>query len=229
MKGLESGLATSKPIAEKEKSISKDSQVSLDGEHYIDVPPRLGKLISIGLKLQKRIDKHIEEVNLDFDSTVDIVNGMNCHKTVLFARGEISYDELRNSGIEAMHNGHPEILSLANDNPENLLLFSEDIEAYVNEHPTGFPYSVHAIRKEGRNWIPAHSVLLLGRDETGELVCFHKAGPYLDMPFELASLKSVIKPYDNEATVFLMLPLPPEEMPKESEKNSSIANLEQPV
>ncbi|MDR3548482.1 MAG: hypothetical protein P4M11_09505 [Candidatus Pacebacteria bacterium] len=127
----------------------------------------MGKLINIALRLQKRIDKHIDEVNLDFDSTVDIVRGMNCHKTVLFARGDISFDELKNSEIEAEHNGHPEVLSLANENPENILISSEDVEDFVKEHPNGFPFSIHIIRREGRQWIPAHSLLLLGIDEIG--------------------------------------------------------------
>lgn len=208
MKGFE--FQKSIPANKSVEQEAPASTVSLDGEHSISVPPRIGRLIGIALKLQKRIDTHLQEVNLDFDSTVDIVKGMNCHKTVLFARGDISFEELKSPEIEAEHNGHPEVLSLANENPENLLITSEDIEDYAREHADEFPFSVHVLTQSGRKWIPAHSVLLLGVDETGEMVCFHKAGPYMDMPFELTTLKKAIQPYDNEASLFLMLPVPEE-------------------
>ena len=222
MKNPEAQRAQSSTAYEKKpEQINKESQISLDGKHYITIPKRLNKLISVALRLQKRIDSHLRDVNLDFDSTVDVVKGMNCHKTVLFARGEISFDELKMAEVEAEHNGHPEILSLANENPENLLITSEDIDDFVTEHPYDFPFSIHVLRQEGKHWIPAHSVLLLGIDETGKKVCFHKAGPYMDMPFEVASLESVLKPYDNEVSLFLMLPVPNDEV--EMEEGASLA------
>ncbi len=209
------GLRTSVPEEKREAELAlpqrNSSEVSLDGEHFIPVPTRLKKLISVALRLQKRIDKHLSEVNLDFDSTVDIVKGINCHKTVLFARGEVSFEDLKNSEVEAEHNGHPEILSLANKNPDNLLITSEDIEEYAREHSDEYPFSVHVLTQNGKKWTPAHSVLLLGEDQTGELVCFHKAGPYMDMPFELTTLHKAIQSYDSEASLFLMLPVPSEE------------------
>lgn len=47
------------------------------------------------------------------------------------------------------------------------------------------------------------------------MVCFHKAGPYLDMPFELSTLQSIIKPYDQEVSLFLMLPVPEDALQEE--------------
>jgi len=220
MERIKNKLPPAESAPEKPSKEERASKVSLDGEHFVEVPVRLGKLISIALSIQKRIDRHVQEVNLDFDSTVDIVRGMNCHKTVLFARGELSFEELKKSEIEAEHNGHPEIISLANENPENLLICSEEVEDFVNENPNGFPFSIHVLRSEGRQWIPAHSLLLLGIDETGEKVCFHKAGPYLDMPFEIASLKSILKPYDEESSLFLMLPVPQEDLIGKEIENS---------
>lgn len=184
------------------------NSVSLDnGETFVLVPSRLAQLIRIALKMQSKIDKHIDEINLDFDTRVDLIKGINCHKTVLFARGDISFDHLTDLSIEAEHNGHPEIITLANENPENLMFSHEEIDTFLTSSGTELPVSVHILVQKGKTLIPAHSFLYLGNDQHGRKVCFHKAGPYLNMPFEITTMEKIVADYENVPSYILVTPM----------------------
>jgi len=182
-------------------------EMSIDGSHFIDIPERIAKLIRLALHVQKEIDADPLSLNREYDSITGMVKGINCHKTTLFIRGDISKEQLVNTAIEAEYNGHPEIITLANENPNNLHFFSGDIREYAREHLKEFPFSVHVLVRKGSNFVPAHSFMWLKTDDVGNEICFHKAGPYLDMGFEVTTLKDALEPYDTLSSVFMILPL----------------------
>lgn len=212
------GFAKKQRVEPLVKREGDSFSVSLDSMHFVPVRPDLGKLMRLALRVQKRINDDPLSINREYSRVTDMVAGINCHKTVLFARGEISSKQLINSRIEADVNGHPEIISLANENPENMMFFTGDIKEYAHAHPDEFPFSVHILREMDGVWTPSHSILWLGTDDSGKDVCFHKAGPYLDMPFELTTLEDAVSAYDSVESVFLILPIPKQETPAEEDR-----------
>lgn len=201
------------PAVIQENNIFK---ITLDGSHFLEVQPRLAKLMRLALRTQARLDADPLSLNREFQTLTDVVSGMNCHKTTLFLRGDIPFDKLKeNVVVEAEHNGHPEIISLANENPEQIFLFTDEVRDFAREHKSDFPFSVHVLALKGNTLVPAHSMLWLGEDAAGNEVCFHKEGPYIDMPFELTTLKSALDPYENVASAYLILPIADETTGKE--------------
>lgn len=211
----------------------------IDDTHFLNVPTRLAKLIRLALSAQDKVDERaeqlemigmdIEESNRGFDAAVDLLRGINCHKTVLFARGEISRQELialeyaeeeEGTGKRRQRPdtaGHPEVITLMTDNPDKVIISGQDVEAYLREHQAEGPFSVHVIRRredgephhdgEDDVWRPAHSFLFLGVDNRGEARCFHKRGPHLRMRFELPTVQEILRPYKDTAAQFLVLPV----------------------
>lgn len=213
------------------------SAVSFDGEHYIDVPRRVEQVIRRALGAQEMIDERvaeyeaigmdIEESNEGLERLIDLVKGLNCHKTILFLRGEMSLKEAVKIEYEAQTEdgtmrqkpetgGHPEVLSLMTNNPDKAMVSTEDAKEYLTSHTKEGPFSVHVLRKEQGDqgeevWKPAHSFVFLGVDDAGTKLCFHKRGPLLRMRFELTSLDNVLEPYTDTAARILVLPINPQE------------------
>lgn len=198
-------------------------KVSLDGAHHVTVPPKIARIIGFAERLQHRVNRvkkdledsglplDIEDVGSGFNRAVDIARGINCHKTVLFMRGEIDTELLLAMSDRPEHGGHPEVLALADEHPELHQGDVEELGTYLENLPEGEAYSVHVLRsanREGKGTlVPAHSFLFLGTDEVGNKVCFHKKGPTLRMGFEKASLEKVLKPYHGPDYSFLVLPV----------------------
>lgn len=193
--------------------------ISLDGKHFIQIPARLERLISLAIKLQGMADKKIAE--LDFDSNFHRTKFMNCHKTILFAQGLLSYKEFVNPSRDPKDIGIPQITELTNKYPNNWQYGPEDITEYAKQNPGDVPFAVHAVRWTGKEWKPTHSFLFLGIDDAGNKICFHKAGPKPDMPFELTTLETAIGVYENgytdsdedsETALYVVFPLDPKDI-----------------
>lgn len=198
--------------AKKPERPPKD--LSIEGPEFEHVSPRLKRLIQLALRAQVRVEHKInslEILNEETDLVTRAMRGMNCHKTVLYARGAISRQKLMELTDHPEEQGHPEVMQLAHDNPDQLALFAEDITDYAEENPEQLPYSVHVfLRRTTKNGVedePHHSFLLLGKDAKGRMVCFHKAGPYSDHPFELTTLEDIVGPYEQLPSIYLVLPV----------------------
>ncbi len=227
------------PTASEPPPSSHTETFELPGGHHIEVPPALGKIMHRMLEAQALVDQRkeelsvmgmdIEETNTGIDELVDWLRNMNCHKPVLFARGEISEEQLTAMAYideaDAAGKfrqrpdtaGHPEVIKLLEENPDKVIVNHEDVEAYLTEHASEGPFSVHVIRKrqpgeahyEGEHdvWRPAHSFIFLGLDEAGNKMCFHKRGPTLHMRVEVTTMEKIMEPYHDTVSQFLVLPM----------------------
>lgn len=208
------------PQAQRE---NRSRSISIDGEHFVSVPPRLAAIVALGTRFQKRIDRvaeemhsmlgmDVEDANEGFDRAVDIMRGINCHKTVLFARGDINKELLLAMPMTPETGGHPNILSLLEEHPDGFSHSASSLGEYLATHHDDAPLSVHALRKEVQEgkevWVPAHSFIFAGIDDVGREVCVHKRGPLLRMKFEVTELSKVIRHYQDETKYrFLVVPM----------------------
>lgn len=198
--------------ADAVKQVIRDTKgnfrVGLDGTHSVSTPPRLGKLIRLALRAQRQVSANVPALLGQYDELANMVRGINCHKAVLFVRNEISYEQLVQVSDDPAERGYPEVIALANDNPESMMADPEELREYAEAHKENFPFNVHVFRIGGEGLVPTHSFLWLGVDETGREICFQKSGRQLEMPFEVCELKDIIDPYRKDMTcMFLILPV----------------------
>ncbi len=204
-----------------EVEIGRNSaRIFMSKDEYLDVDTRLGKSIKIFLRISRRIEKKMGEIDSEFFDLVKQISGINCHKTVLYLCGLLTKKTLLNPSLE--DTGHKEVLEIIEDAELDKLLAvaSRDVgdvdlvsgsltvvfQGLLNAKK--FPETFHMlVADEHGKYFPKHSVLILGKSNAGNLIAFHKNGPYSDNAFEFFDFNKFAAGYAPAPTdLFCALP-----------------------
>jgi hypothetical protein len=196
--------------------VDGEFKLTLDGQHFISVPPRIMEMIRKAEKVQGRIDQEQARnplFELEMSDLASSVLAINCHKAALYARGDISDQVLTSTGDDSTNRGYADVIQLAKDfRHEHGVLFSlSDVREFAETHADQFPFSVHIFRavktNEKNGLFPTHSFLWLGNDDAGNEICYQKRGPDILHPFEPVSLNEATEGYENIPAFYVIVPI----------------------
>lgn len=206
--------------------IEGEFKLTLDGQHFLSVPPRLMRLIRKAEKVQGKINAEAEAnplFELKMSELADAVAGINCHKAVVYAREEISENVLTSKEEDPNNKGYAQLIRLASEfqKEHHILLTVEDVREFALLHSDQFPFSVHIFRSvrtlKGSGWFPTHSFLWLGIDEADNEICYQKRGPDVVHPFELVTLDEATEGYEEIPSFYIVVPIPDTQTSEEQE------------
>lgn len=164
--------------------------VALDGqENELEVSYSLGRFIYFALSLRKKRDEVSSFDEIISERLRNLLSLSNCHRTMLVAIGYKFKDVLDdNFGISIL-------LNYFNHNKITITQLEEKI---MKSLPSEFPISVNLFSPQTGDLTsvePIHSFVILGIDNKGRILCFHKDGYNDDDKVELTDIQDILKDY----------------------------------
>lgn len=189
---------------------------SLDGAHTVPLPEWLAQNIATSLRIQEKVEDALAAGHRKgFLRTLAM---FNCRKSMAVVRGTTTLrDAVQNKedvhGVEALI---ADVMAIQNNGSVPVVgtLHALHVDEYLEEHPQELPAVVHVFSAHNKqvgtvmqslfSGLPVaeqlvrslgriHTFIVLGKDDTGRYVCFHKQGSDIAHQLELISLEGVMK------------------------------------
>lgn len=160
-----------------------------DSNEWMDIPARLAVRMRMLLRVQPN------PTNMDqYFQKAEFVKGANCHKTSLYLTNKIPFralfahsNDTAETGGQVYVHAHSRI-ARREVSPENI------IDKYVKGHT--LPVRVSFFKKSGlHDYLPVHSITIVGHTNKGRWVAFEKEDAYADTPFHYSDALARMQEY----------------------------------